>query len=104
LALSGRLFTWSSPALVSCLFFFFRNWISKCCYLEGNLICGLKNNNLNLFIQVISGINTGPNCGYEMYALISEMVYLLSIFYFIIDSFQNSIGSTLLPLLLQGRP
>jgi hypothetical protein len=30
--------------------------------------------NLFLFIQVISGINTGPNCGYEMYALISEMI------------------------------
>jgi len=68
------------------------------------LLCSLKNKNLNLFIQVISGINTGLNCGYEMYALISEMVYLLSIFYFIIDSFQNSIGSILLPLLLQGKP
>jgi 5'-nucleotidase len=46
LALSGRLFPWSAPALV------------------------------------ISGINAGPNCGYEMYALVSEMVHLLSVLYF----------------------
>jgi hypothetical protein len=66
LALSRRLFVCFLSRLLlwyrDCLFF--RNWISKCYYLEGNLICGFKKQHI-LFIQVTSDINTGSNCGYE---------------------------------------
>jgi hypothetical protein len=94
LALSGRLFSWSAPALVLCLL---------------AIAPGFPKHLIIVYdfiwlIQVISGISTGSNCGYEMYALVSEVAYLWSVFCFVINLLQNFVGSTPLPLLLQGRP
>jgi hypothetical protein len=98
LALSGRLFSWSAPALVLCL-------VAMCnCLAPGFPKHLTIVDDFTWLIQVISGISTGSNCGYEMYALVSEVAYLWSVFCFVINLLQNFVGSTPLPLLLQGRP
>ena len=103
LALSGRLFPWSSPALVSCLFIISEldfqillSWWSDLSFINNKTFIFVYTGDqryqhrAKLWIwDVCPWFRNGP---------------FIVCFIFFINSLQNSVGSTLLPLLLQGRP